>query len=395
MKDSTRKILIIVLIALTAIFFFFFPETTAYAKTESEAREELESEVNKTVDDLELSEFERYAESLNYLYQAGGIKAFIKEITKGNIILTPQTLIKIGFEYLASGLKSILPTLLGIVLIAVLFSIVNGLTSEFLNKQTNEIVYFVCYAAIITTVIAMIIGTIRSVKNTIDVLSQIINAVYPPLITLVTAIGGGVSVGLFNPGLAFVANLVSNVITKIILPLFIASVIFSIVGNLSENVKLDKLQRATRFIATGILSITFGGFIAYLSIAGLIGGVTDTASIKATKYLVSSYVPVVGGYLSQGVDLVRVGMVIVKNALGVVGVLAVIGVMLVPVLKLTVLTVGLKLTAGIIEPIGDKRMSSFISGISESTKQLLGAILGSGFVFILTLTIILVTLNAV
>lgn len=389
-----KKITITILITV-GIFFLFVPDKTAFAKTESEAKEELETEVGKTIDDLELSEFEQYGESLDYLYQAGGVKGFIKEITKGNIVLTPQTLIKIGFEYLTSGLKSILPTLMGIILIAVLFSIVNGLTSEFLNKQTNEIVYFVCYSAIITTVIAMVIGTIRSVKNTIEVLGQIINSVYPPLITLVTAIGGGVTTGLFNPGLAFVSNLVSNVITKVILPLFIASVIFCIVGNLSNNVKLDKLQRATRFIATGILSLTFGGFIAYLSIAGLIGGVTDTASIKATKYLVSSYVPVVGGYLSQGVDLVRVGMVIVKNALGVVGVLAVIGVMLMPVLKLTVLTVGLKVTAGIIEPIGDKRMSGFISGISESTKQLLGAILGSGFVFILTLAIILVTLNAI
>lgn len=389
-----KKILLLTFIAF-GIVFFISPEKIAFAKTESEVQEELETEVNKTVDDLELSEFEQYAESLGYLYQSDGIKTLIKEITKGNIVLTPQTLIKVGLEYLTSGLRSILPTLLGIVLIAVLFSIVNGLTSEFLNKQTNEIVYFVCYSAIITTVIAMVIGTIRDVKKTIEVLGQIINSVYPPLITLVTAIGGGVTTGLFNPGLAFVSNLVSNVITKVILPLFIASVVFCIAGNLSNSIKLDKLQRATRFIATGILSVTFGGFIAYLSIAGLIGGVTDTASVKATKYLVSSYVPVVGGYLSQGFDLVRVGMVIVKNALGVVGVLAVIGVMLLPVLKLTVLTLGLKLTAGIIEPLGDKRMSGFVSGISESTRQLLGAILGSGFVFILTLSMILVTLNAV
>ncbi len=388
-----KKILITTFIAF-GILFFFFPDKTAFAKTESEVKEELEAEVDKTVEDLELSEFEQYAESLKYLYESGDIKSFIKEITRGNIVLTPQTLIKVGLEYLTSGLRSILPTLMGIILIAVLFSIVNGLTSEFLNKQTNEIVYFVCYSAIITTVIAMVIGTIKDVKSTINVLGQIINAVYPPLITLVTAIGGGVTTGLFNPGLAFVSNLVSNIITKIILPLFIASVVFCIAGNLSNSLKLEKLQRATRFIATGILSITFGGFIAYLSIAGLIGGVTDTASVKATKYLVSSYVPVVGGYLSQGFDLVRVGMVIVKNALGVVGVLAVLGVMLLPVLKLTVMTIGLKLTAGIIEPIGDKRMSGFISGISESTRQLLGAILGSGFVFILTLAMILVTLNA-
>lgn len=183
--------------------------------------------------------------------------------------------------------------------------------------------------------------------------------------------------------------------TVAVLPLFIATVVFSIVGSISDNVKLDKLQSATRYIGGGVMTLTFGGLIAYLSISGLIGGTVDSASIKATKYLVSSYVPVIGGYLSQGVDLVRVGMVIVKNALGVSGIIAVILIVLTPAIKLLALTVGLKLTAGIIEPITDKRLSGFINNVSESVRQLLGAVLGVGFVFILSLSMLLFTLNAV
>ena len=239
------------------------------------------------------------------------------------------------------------------------------------------------------------IGTVKEIKNTITALSTIINGIYPPLITLVTALGGGTSQGLFSPGLAVVGAVTSNVVTKVVLPLFIASIVFCIVGNLSNNVKLDKLQSATRYIAGGIMTITFGGLIAYLSISGLIGGMSDTASVKATKYLVSSYVPLIGGYLSQGFDLVRVGMVIVKNALGVTGIIIVFIVILAPAIKLLALTIGLKLTAGLIEPITDKRMSGFINGVAESTRQLLGAVLGVGFVFIITISILLFTLNTI
>ncbi len=367
----------------------------AQAENDKSPEEQLMEEVDKTISDLELGEFEDYINNLEIFYNRGGIKAFIRDLSEGKIEMSPQNILRLLFDTLTSGITKIIPSLIGIILIAVLFSLVFGLTQNFIKKQTVEIVYFVCYTAIITTVVAIVIGTVKEIKNTITALSTIINGIYPPLITLVTALGGGTSQGLFSPGLAVVGAVTSNVVTKVVLPLFIASIVFCIVGNLSNNVKLDKLQSATRYIAGGIMTITFGGLIAYLSISGLIGGMSDTASVKATKYLVSSYVPLIGGYLSQGFDLVRVGMVIVKNALGVTGIIIVFIVILAPAIKLLALTIGLKLTAGLIEPITDKRMSGFINGVAESTRQLLGAVLGVGFVFIITISILLFTLNTI
>lgn len=382
------------IIVIAIIFMLIMPSAVCFAE-EKDGKEQLGEEVDKTLENLDLAEFEEYIGNLELFYNSGGIKQFIKELTDGNVSITPRSIIDSLSSSLIGGFTDVLPTLIGIIAIAVLFSIIFSLTQGFLKKQTVDIVYFVCYSAIITTIVAMVAGLVNDIKRTIEVLAGVVNAVYPPLVTLLTAVGGGVSTGLFNPGLAIVASLVGNIMTVVVLPLFIATVVFSIVGSISDNVKLDKLQSATRYIGGGVMTLTFGGLIAYLSISGLIGGTVDSASIKATKYLVSSYVPVIGGYLSQGVDLVRVGMVIVKNALGVSGIIAVILIVLTPAIKLLVLTVGLKLTAGIIEPITDKRLSGFINNVSESVRQLLGAVLGVGFVFILSLSMLLFTLNAV
>lgn len=382
------------IIVIAIIFMLIMPSAVCFAE-KKDGKEQLGEEVDKTLEDLDLAEFEEYIGNLELFYNSGGIKQFIKELTDGNVTISPRSIIDSLSSSLIGGFTDVLPTLIGIIAIAVLFSIIFGLTQGFLKKQTVDIVYFVCYSAIITTVVAMVTGLVKDIKRTIEVLAGVVNAVYPPLVTLLTAVGGGVSTGLFNPGLAIVASVVGNIMTVVVLPLFIATVVFSIVGSISDNVKLDKLQSATRYIGGGVMTLTFGGLIAYLSISGLIGGTVDSASIKATKYLVSSYVPVIGGYLSQGVDLVRVGMVIVKNALGVSGIIAVILIVLTPAIKLLALTVGLKLTAGIIEPITDKRLSGFINNISESVRQLLGAVLGVDFVFILSLSMLLFTLNAV
>lgn len=384
---------VLLVIILSIIIFCFSCSFVCFADDKT-PDEQLQEEVDKSVEDLELDEFEEYANDLEIFYNSGGIKDFIKNLTKGDIVLTPEYVFKTCFSSLTKGLTSVIPSLIGIILIAILFGLLFGLTQNYMKKQTVEIVYFVCYSAIITTVVAIVSGLVKDVTQTIGLLSSTINAVYPPLITLLTAVGGGTSSGLFNPGLAVVGTLASNVIIKCIIPIFIASIVFGIAGNVSANVKLDRLQSATRFIGGTIMTLTFGGLISYLSISGLIGGVVDSTSVRATKYLVSNYVPIVGGQLSQGVDLVRYGMVIVKNALGVSGIIAVLSIILTPVAKLTALTIGLKLTAGIIEPITDKRMSGFINGIAESVRQLLGAVLGVGFVFIITLALILFTLNS-
>lgn len=388
------KRIILFILAFSIILFCYSGSICCFAEGKS-VQERLEEEVDKSIEDLELDEFEAYAKDLEIFYNSGGIKEFVKNLTNGDITLTPEYVFKTCFSSLTKGLTSVIPSLIGIVLIAILFGLLFGLTQNYMKKQTVDIVYFVCYSTIITTVVAIVSGLVKDVTQTVELLSNTVNAVYPPLITLLTAVGGGTSSGLFNPGLAVVGTLASNVITKSIIPIFIASIVFGIVGNISANVKLDRLQSATRFIGGTIMTLTFGGLISYLSISGLIGGVIDSTSVRATKYLVSNYVPIVGGYLSQGVNLVRYGMIIVKNALGVSGIIAVLSIILTPVAKLTALTIGLKLTAGIIEPITDKRMSGFINGIAESIRQLLGAVLGVGFVFILTLALILFTLNSI
>ena len=67
--------------------------------------------------------------------------------------------------------------------------------------------------------------------------------------------------------------------------------------------------------------------------------------------------PVLGGYLSEGLDLAVASVMLVKNAVGVGGVIMMMSIVLAPVIKILIFALGLKLVAGIIEPIGNKRMS--------------------------------------
>ena len=116
-------------------------------------------------------------------------------------------------------------------------------------------------------------------------------------------------------------------------------------------------------------------------------------SIKAAKFMVSSYIPILGGYISQGFDLVSASIILIKNSIGAVGMMLVVSVVLFPIIKLAVLTLGLKVVSGIIEPITDKRMTDFVYGVSESTGQLIAGVSGCGFAFFIIMLICIGSFN--
>ena len=371
----------------------FLPAAVASADTEAKAQQELAEYVERNLDGLDLSEFERFVSSL------GGSSLSVREalssLIKGELTLTPRQLFTLFWDAFASAFSRTLPSLAIIVLISLLFNLLNGLTQNFLGRGTADIVYFVCYTAVLLTVVTVVVDVLTSVRQVVNTLVGLMNAIAPPLMTLTAAVGASTTASVFRPQLAFGCTLVGDVIGNIVIPLFVVSVVFAVVGNLSDNVKLDKLQSATRYIIGVVLGVTFGLFTTYLTVVGIAGGMADTLSVRAARYVIGSYLPLLGGYISQGFDLVTASLHLIKNALGVYAVLTVLTVVLTPLMQLAALTVGLKLTAGLIEPIGDRRMASFVGSVAECMRSLLAATAGVGFTFMVTLFLVMCSVTSV
>ena len=359
---------------------------TSPAARADTAQQQLEDYVADNLAQLDLGDFQRFAADYT---QGADVKTILLQLIQGQLQLGPRQWLDALWQAATRSFRTVLPTLASIVMVALLFNLLFGLTQGFVNRQTNDIVYFVCYTAVLLLVVSMVVGAVNSVRHLTDNLVGLINAVSPPLLTLLSAVGGTTSSALLNPQLALFATLVANVVGKVVIPLFLVSVVFATVGNLSSNVRLDKLQSAVRYLIGCLLGVVFGLFTTYLSVAGIAGGMADTMSLRAARYVIGSYLPLVGGYVSQGFDLVTAGVMLIKNALGVFALLMVVSMVLAPLVQVLVLTVGLKLVAGLVEPIGDRRMASFIGGIAECMRSLSGAVAGVGFTFMVTMLLVM------
>lgn len=367
---------------------------SANTKAEEEIQKELEKNVEDNLNDIDFSKLFEFEGSLGVQVYEGGIKQLISDILSGEYKGGFAETFNMIINMLGVSIKGFIPLLVTLIAVAIIFSIVNGLTSGFMSKSTTEIIHFVCYSAMIvllmTEVTFLITDSVKAIKN----MAKFMEIIFPIMLTLVTALGGVATTATYSPMMTVLSVGVSKVISNVVLPCFIATMALSIVGFISKDIKLDKLTNFFKSAGEIVIGVVFGLFTTFVTTNGISGAIADNLSIKSAKFAIASYVPILGGYLSDGLDLAVASVMLVKNAIGVGGVIFMLSIVLGPVLKILIFSLGLKLVAGIIEPIGNKRMSEITYAISKNLTLLVVAMLGMAFMFFIMMILILLTCNA-
>ena len=150
-------------------------------------------------------------------------------------------------------------------------------------KSIGNIVHFVTYGLVVVFLGAILANLIDLVTNTLKLIKGIFDAIFPILLTLLTAIGGSVSVGIYQPAIALLSGGFASLISYVLMPMFVFSLVFSLVGNLSSNVKLDKFVSFLQGSFKWTMGLCFTIFLGFVSIQGIMAGSVDGLSVRTAK----------------------------------------------------------------------------------------------------------------
>lgn len=355
-------------------------------------KQQLIDNVEQNVDDLDLGSLQGLLQGLDSnLFDS--LKDTIIDIAQGEQKLTFDDAMRLITQRVFSALTGVLPIVVSIVGISLITSLLNGLTSGFLSNPTKELIGFVSYCAIAVIILTRAMSLVNDTAAIVGTIKQFMQLVFPILLTIITVVGGANSSAVFQPMMSVLTTSITTFVVQIIMPMVVVVIVFTMISSLSNGVKLSKL---TSFFSSGIkysLTAVFSLFVTFLTAQGLTGGIIDTVSIKTAKFAMQSYVPIVGGYLSDGFDLMMASFVLIKNSLGLISLFALLIMIASPLVNIIVFSLGLKLASGIIEPIGDSQISKMIFDLSKNVNILLAIILGVAFMFVTTITLIIYACN--
>ena len=391
----------ILLIVLISFFAIIIQPTYTYCANASliEISEELGSNVEDMLSDIDFSPIEQaigdFDNNQIKMFSINNIKQKIGDIINGEQAVDYNSMIEVILQVLLQVIIQYVPMFAIIIGIGIIASLLGQIKSKFNEKSTADIVHFVCFCLIIIVMATSVKQLISSTTSTIGNMQNITSAIFPIILTIMTGIGAVSSVGVFQPVLAIMSNIISTVIFKVVVPIFIFSFVLNIIGHLSSNVKLDKFALFLSSLFKWIIGITFTIFFAVISIQGISAGTFDSISLRTAKFTVSSYVPIMGGYLSQGMDLILASGVLIKNSIGLVGILIIVSTILSPILEIVVFSLMLKAVSAILQPLNNNRIINFLHNTSKSITMLSTCIIVVGFMYFLSIGMCMAGANVI
>ena len=317
----------------------------------------------------------------------------VRAVANGEYGTDFGSIISYVFALFGADVFEFLPMLIGCIAIVLAYNLVNSVKGKFASDAIERVVYF----ATGTLAVSLVVGyfssaLVHAVKFVASVKTQI-NAVSPVLITLMTAAGASSSAGVYTPTVAVLGGGMTSVITYLAFPALLMALVFDIVGSVSTGIKLGKTAEFFRSACKWFLGTAFFLFIAVIGVSGITASVRDGISVRAARFAVSKYVPVIGGYLSQGFDFVMAGNVLIKNALGSSAVVLIILCAAPVISKLAVFTLTLKLTAAISEPLGGDRFGGVLTSVAKSSSMIATVVIAMTFLYVMFLSMIICTGN--
>lgn len=303
------------------------------------------------------------------------------EIDNSNIY--KKILSKLGNE-VQNGVKS----LACILAIIIIHSILKSISESLENDNISKLIYYVQYIAIITVIMSNFSDIITLVKDTTTNLIGFMNTLIPVLISLMLYTGSITTTSILEPIILFMINFIGNLIQDILMPIILIITSISIISKISDRVQIDKISKFLKSSTIWFLGIVLTIFVGVVSLEGTLASSVDGITAKTAKAIVSSAVPIVGKILGDVVDSVLGCGLILRNAVGFVGVIVIIGICIMPILKLTVLTFSYKLIASISEVIADSKIVKLLDEIGDIFKILLAILVTVTFMVIIGTTLL-------
>jgi len=383
--------------------FEFFSIEAVYAESNTDEsddlQEQLQTEIDEQLSNLDFDQIESVVTSLSLeakkLFASNSFFEKLTEVISGEYADSSQSFFSAVLSIFWEGLKSYLPIIASIIAIAILSGMVGNLKAASNGKSIDNIIHFVTYGVVIIFLGSSLAQILAMTTTTLSTIKSLFDAIFPILLTLLTAVGGTVSVGIYQPAIALLSNLFVSLITYFLLPLFIFTIVFSLVGNLSNNVKFDKFVGFLQGSFKWTIGLCFTIFLGFISIQGIMAGAVDGLSIRTAKFAIKSYVPIVGGYVSDGLSLIMASSVLIKNAIGGVGLFVLFSSIISPILNLALFMLSLKFMAGIIEPIGDKKIANFIADLAKSLSMLIALLVAVAFLYTVITGLVMCSANLV
>lgn len=368
--------------------------------TTIESDEDLEKEfsenVNDILEDIDTNEVDGYLSNDFNLkfFSINSFKELVLKVLEGSYFEEYDSLFEAISDGFKSGFKSLSKIFLVFLVLVLLFEVFkNFCVDKFADLKS---VVKIIFSLIIIFLILQIFKDISiEISNSISKIFNFSKILFPILLNLILLSGASGSYSVYSSLSLFFLNTGSYLFTYVLFPISISIFVMTLFGSIFSNKQFYRVLEIFKSIFKYILVIFFTLFGLFSSINIITSGVKDGVSLRLTKYAIKNYIPIIGGYVSQGFDFVHSCSIVIKNAFGICGILVLLFFVLKPILTYLIYIFLFKLLSAFVALVGNVYYSDLFNNVSKTLSYFLIILVGLFFIAFVFIYLLILSVSVV
>lgn len=347
-----------------------------------------EEDLEKQID---LSQVRGFLDQIDRDVQASvpnfSLSQMFEDLRAGKISLEPQELGQSLLSLLGQEILKCGPLIGKLLILAVLIAVLQTMQNAFSSESIGKMVKGLSYLVLMVIALAAFQEVLKVATDAIDKMTSFLQTLFPVMLTLLMAMGNLTTAALFRPMVIGSLTLLATLMKTIVLPLFFLTAVLKLFNNISSEFKLGKLAGLFEFSGKMGIGILMTVFIGVMTIQGVTGGVADGVTLRTAKYT-ADLVPVVGKFFKDAVEIVASSGLLLKNSLGIIGILAIALICIGPAVRIAAMIFVFKISAALVEPLGLKELSDSLQDMSKSLVYIFASVASVAIMFFISIAIV-------
>lgn len=360
------------------------------------AADDGEQQLNQNIIDilngLDLSELDEYLKNHPDEMLSGfgdSARSIVEYLIRGNLGIDYAGYIGEILALLFDNVLKLLPSFAQIAALMILCAVVRSSEGSVIGRSTAKAVCMACYAVIIAILAALLGTIIASASKSINNLKSQVEVVTPILVTLTVLTGGSNSGAIYSPSALFISGAAVDIVCDMIFPAAVVVIIINFISKLSPELSFSNAAKLIKSILKWVIGIILAIFSIFITIQGTASSLFDGIFFKATQYLVGSSVPIVGNFLSSGINMMVAAGSVIRSSVGMIGIVLLIAEIAPPIILFASFSLILKFIAAVSQPVGESTLSALFSELGGDIEYFIAGLFTVAFMYIVVVMLII------
>lgn len=281
----------------------------------------------------------------------------------------------------------------GILILCVAASLLRMMQASFAEESVGEVAQMVVSFVLVALVARSLVETFGSARQAIESMNHFMLATMPVSIALLAGSGSFASAAFFQPMLIFCVHFISNVVFLVVFPLVFLAAVLELASSVATRYPLTRLASLARTAGLAVLSFALVVFVGVTTVQGAGRGIADGLALRTMKFGVGTFVPVVGKAISDAAETVLGASLLVKNAVGIAGLIVIALIAAFPAMKILAVSAMYSASAAVMQPVGETPIIACLGALGRTMLLVFASVATVALMFFFAICILLAAAN--